>query len=527
MNYLDFIIIGAYMLGLIYMGSAVAGDGSKESYFLGGRGFGWGPLTLSTMATQLSAISFISAPAFVGLREGGGMAWLGFEFGVPLAMLVLMTTVIPALYRSGVVSIFEFLEKRFGISTRLLLSLVFQISRSFATGIMVYILAIILESVLDISYLQTIMIIGVVTIIYSTQGGMKAVVWGDVIQMIMIIVGLIICVVFGLYHIGGWDEFVNNVDRSRLVAVDFSSAGFHGDDFGFWPLVLGGMFLYMSYYGCDQTQVQRAMSAKNEHTLRQMLLANGVCRFPITMLYCFLGLLIGTFAMVTPEYLASIPADEPDKMMPIFIRDYLPNGIKGILVIAIFSAAMSSLSSTINSLTAVSMEDFVTRAWGDLSDNAYNWVSKLVCVIWGAIVLFFSLFAGDIADTIIEAINKVGSVFYGPILALFVIAIFVRNVNVVGANIGLLSGVFLNIYLWQFEPQIFWLWWNLIGFVVTVVVGISVSKFVYTSHVHGQESMMVFSLDLLKSTYAYILVAYFVGMVLIAAALPAIFELVA
>ncbi len=525
MNYIDYIIVGSYMLGLLYMGSAVAGDGSKESYFLGGRSFSWGPLTLSTMATQLSAISFISAPAFVGLREGGGMTWLGFEFGVPIAMLLLMTTIIPALYKSGVVSVYEFLEKRFGVSTRVLLSIVFQISRAFATGIMVYILAIILESVLAISYLQTILIIGVVTIIYSSQGGMKAVVWGDVIQMIMIIIGLLICVGFGLYHIGGWDVFTSNVDQSRLVAVNFDSLGFSGDDFGFWPLVFGGMFLYASYYGCDQTQVQRAMSAKSEHTLRQMLLANGLARFPITLLYCFLGLLIGTFAVLTPEYMAAIPPGEPDKMMPIFIRDYLPHGFIGILVIAIFSAAMSSLSSTINSLTAVSMEDLVTRVWTTLPDKAYGWVSKLVSVFWGVLVLVLSLFAGGIADTIIEAINKVGSVFYGPILALFVVAIFVKNVNVVGANVGLLSGVFLNIYLWQFQPQIFWLWWNLIGFVVTVVVGMTVSKFVYTSHVHGQENMLAFSFDLIKSKYSYILLGYFVFMVVFAALLPRLFNL--
>lgn len=527
MNWLDYLLVALYMAGLLYMGSAVAGTGEKKSYFLGGRSFGWGPLTLSTMATQLSAISFISAPAFVGLREGGGLTWLGFEFGVPLAMLALMGSVIPALYRSGVVSIYEFLEKRFGVSTRVLLSIVFQISRSFMTGIMVYILALILESVLDISYLQTVLIIGVVTVIYSSQGGMKAVVWGDVIQMVMIVSGLAICVGFGLHHIGGWEPFVANLDRERLVAVDFGSLGLQGDQFGFWPLVLGGMFLYASYYGCDQTQVQRAMSARDEGTLRTMLLANGLARFPLTLLYCFLGLLIGTFAATSPEFRASIPAGEPDKMMPIFIRDYLPNGVIGLLVIAIFSAAMSSLSSTINSLTAVSMEDIVTRVTGELSERVYGHVSKLVSVIWGGIVILLSLFAGGIADTIIEAINKVGSVFYGPILALFVVAILVRNVNVVGANVGLLAGVFLNLYLWQYQPQIFWLWWNLIGFVVTLLVSMATSRFVYTAHVHGQESMLDPAASLVRPRSAGLLLGYFVFMVLLAAAIPFLFGLLA
>ena len=193
MNYLDYIVIFVYIAGFLLLGRLFKGSESGEDYFLGGKSFGWASLSLSTVATQLSAISFISAPAFVGLKEGGGMMWLTYEFAVPLAMLFLMIFLIPPMYKAGIVSVYEYLERRFSASTRILLSSVFQVSRAFATSVMVYTVALILTSVMDIPMWQTILIIGVVTLIYCYQGGMKAVVYGDVIQMIILFGGIIIC----------------------------------------------------------------------------------------------------------------------------------------------------------------------------------------------------------------------------------------------------------------------------------------------------------------------------------------------
>ena len=156
MNTLDYIIVIVYALAFLGLGYLFKKQKNKNDYFLGGKSFGWFPLSLSTMATQLSAISFISAPAFVGMREGGGMQWLSYEFAVPLAMIFLMMVLMPPLYKSGIVSVYEYLEQRFDSSSRLLLSIVFQISRAFATGVMVYAVALILTSVLDIPFWQTI-----------------------------------------------------------------------------------------------------------------------------------------------------------------------------------------------------------------------------------------------------------------------------------------------------------------------------------------------------------------------------------
>ena len=477
MNTLDYVIVIVYALAFLGLGYFFKKQSNKEDYFLGGRSFGWFPLSLSVMATQLSAISFMSAPAFVGMREGGGLQWLSYEFAVPLAMIFLATFLVPGLYRSGVVSIYEFLERRFGLSTRLLLSIVFQVSRAFATAVMIYAVALIIMSVIGIPLWQTILVIGLVTLIYSYQGGMKAVVYGDMIQMIILFGGIVICFFYALSEIGGWDVFTEQVDKQRLLAVDFGSLGFRkGESFGFWPMLVGGFFLYASYYGTDQSQVQRLLSADSLKTVRKTLMVNGLLRFPITLSYCIMGLVIGTLAFSSADFMAKIPSDKPDLMIPVFIRDYLPHGIIGILIVAILSAAMSSLSSTINSLSAVFTEDFVLRG-KDVSSEKYVKVSRMVALGWGVICMVLSFFAGDIAPTVIEAINKIGSVFYGPILATFLIAIKFNYVRSMPMNVGLLTGVGVNIFMWLvIGDNVFWFWWNAIGFFVTLIIALLLSS---------------------------------------------------
>ncbi|MEM7102827.1 MAG: sodium:solute symporter [Bacteroidota bacterium] len=522
MNYIDYIVILSYIIGFLLLGRLFKDNKDSKDYFLGGKSFGWFPLSMSTIATQLSAISFISAPAFVGLKQGGGMMWLTYEFAVPLAMLFLMVFLIPPMYKAGIVSVYAYLEKRFSTSTRVLLSGVFQISRAFATSVMVYTVALILTSVMDFPMWQTILIIGVVTLIYSYQGGMKAVVYGDMIQMLILFAGIIICLIAGIHHIGGWGEFLANMDRSRLDAVDFSSMGFHeGDEFGFWPMLIGGFFLYTSYYGTDQSQVQRLFSAQSMGTVKKTLLFNGLLRFPVTFVYCTMGLVIGTLAITQTSFLESIPTDKPDLMIPIFIRDFLPNGVIGILLVAIFSAAMSSLSSAINSLSATTIEDFFNRD-KRLSNEDYMRYSRYAALFWGVVCIVLAFFTGDIAKTVIEAINKVGSVFYGPILATFIAAIALKRVNAIGANIGLLTGVAVNVYLWLFVPEVFWFWWNAVGAVVTIVVGL-VASMIFGKSKSGEE------VHTLEKTWDFdwpktiILLLFFIAIVILSIMVPKIF----
>lgn len=493
MNYLDYIIIAVYLLGFLGIGYFFKENKNSSDYFLGGRSIGWFPLSLSTMATQLSAISFISAPAFVGLKEGGGLQWLTYELAVPLAMAFLLVTIIPTLYKSGIISVYEFLEKRFDASSRLLIAFVFQISRSVATGVMVYTMALILQATTGIEFWISVILIGIITMIYSFQGGMKAVIWGDVIQMCILFFGIVICLAYGLSELGGVSNFLTEVDADRLVAIDFTKWGFNNadgnDEFGFWPMIIGGFFLYASYYGTDQTQSQRLLSSKDMPTIKRLLLANGIFRFPITLTYCFMGLVLGTLLMqdvgfqnllesTYQENIGNLAGKKADLMVPIFIIKYLPNGIIGILIVAIMSAAMSSLSSTVNSLSAVTLEDFVKRFKPNVTDNEYVKYSRFISLFWGLVCLGFAFFAGSIEGTVIEVINKISSVFYGPILAAFILAIASKKVQAMGANIGIVAGVGLNIYLWLAVPEVFWFWWNAIGCLTTIIVAIVISSFI-------------------------------------------------
>jgi solute carrier family 5 (sodium-coupled monocarboxylate transporter), member 8/12 len=467
MNTIDFVVVGLYLALMLALGYFLKDQKNDSDYFLGGRTMGWFPLALSAMATQLSAISFISAPGFVGMREGGGLTWLAYEFGVPLAMAFVMIAVAPTLYRSGVISIYDYLETRIGTSTRFLISAAFQVTRSFATGIMVYAMGLILEAVMGVPFWQSVIVISVITIVYSLQGGMRAVVYSDAIQMFLIVAGLIVCGIVALINLGGIGAAIDAVDPARAKAIDLGSLGFSGDQFGFWPMLLGGFVLYVSYYGTDQSQAQRTLSAKDMGEVRKLLLANGTLRFPVTLLYCVVGLLIGALIMRDPAVLARIPADKPDYMMPVFILEYLPHGLIGLLLVAILSAAMSSLSGTINSLAAVTANDLERLGYGPRDERSAVLRSRVLAFGWGAVILACSSFAGGIAPTVIEAINKVGSALYGPVLAVFLFAIFRPGTRPLAANLALLVGAGLNLFLWRFVPELFWMWWNLIGLVVT------------------------------------------------------------
>nr|WP_299382677.1 sodium:solute symporter [Allomuricauda sp.] len=534
MNYVDYIIIVVYLVGFLGIGYFFKENKSSGDYFLGGRSMGWLPLSLSTMATQLSAISFISAPAFVGLKEGGGMQWLTYEFGVPLAMAFLLIAIIPTLYKSGIVSVYEYLEQRFDASSRLLISFVFQVSRSVATGVMVYTMALILQATVGVDFWISILIIGVITLVYSFQGGMKAVIWGDVIQMIILFLGIIICLAFGISELGGFDNFLTHVDHDRITAVDFGKWGFNNadkqDEFGFWPMVIGGFFLYASYYGTDQTQSQRLLSAKGMPTIKKLLLANGLFRFPLTLTYCIMGLVLGTLLLQDGSFQASMDAvyqanigslegKKADLMVPVFIIKYLPNGVIGILIVAIMSAAMSSLSSTVNSLSAVTMEDFVKRFKPDLDDKKYVFTSRLLSLFWGLVCLFFAFFAGNIEGTVIEVINKISSIFYGPILAAFILAILTKKTHALGANLGIVVGVLFNMYLWLYVPEVFWFWWNAIGCLVTILVAVAVSYLIRQKVNEGLEVVYYPGRKEL-----YILLGFFLFIVLLSMGLPYFFS---
>jgi len=566
MNWLDYTVIAIYLVGFIAMGYFFKDNKDSKDYFLGGKSLGWFPLSLSTMATQLSAISFISAPAFVGLKANGGMKWLTFEFAVPLAMIGIMFFIIPPLYKSGIVSIYEYLEQRFSKSTRKIISVVFQISRALGTGVMVFTMALIIQAVVGISFHYTLIIISVVTLAYSYQGGMRAVVWGDAIQMIILFAGLVICLIVGYSLLKDTGTFTG-FDTDRLQVIDFDNFGiFSGDEYGFWPMLLGGLFLYLSYYGTDQTQAQRLLSARDEGTIKKLLMANGLLRFPVVLVYCVMGLIIGYLVSNIPEFYESIqettrihyPGEyaksgfKPDLMIPVFITNYLPNGLIGILMVGVMSAAMSSLSSTINSLSAVTIEDFFNSGEKKLEGKRYIFISKGLVVFWGSVCILAAYLFGNSQSTVIELINAISSLFFGPILAAFILAIFFRKVNHIGMNVAIITSVVVNlvfkylpdlVYLFNQGsfyngnasihsaladtgitnvPDLFWIWYNLTGFVIALVVAVIVSKLTSKTPAKQLEIQYSFNANELVQKESVILISFFVLILVFSYFLPII-----
>jgi len=493
MNALDWGVIAVYGVMIIWA-AALLGRSQKtlSDYYLGGRTVRWWQSGLSTMATQLGAISFVSAPAFVVLKEGGGMKWLAYELGVPLALILVMAVILPTFHRAGVISIYEYLEKRFDQGTRTLVSILFQIGRGLATAVSVLAGGLILSTALGISTTAAVLAISLVTIIYDILGGIRVVILSDVIQMGIILAGILVCGAVALSWVG-WQGAWSSLSPERLQILDFHRWGVDAEGtYAFWPMVLGGFFLYASYYGCDQSQVQRELTVGKIDDVKKSLLLNALGRFPMVLLYCTMGVFVGAVVAtpgfleraaavmgVEPAVLAASLERDPDRMVPLFILSHLPHGVIGFLFVAILSALMSSLDSALNSMSAVTMRDFYQRRWvTGASETHYLLVSRGITLFWGFFCVAFALLFGATPEatrqTTIVLINAIGSVLYGPILAAFLLGMITRWAGPRAVKTGILSGVALNLGLWQWS-SLSWLWWNATGFITAVSVTAAVS----------------------------------------------------
>ncbi|MFQ5835114.1 MAG: sodium:solute symporter [bacterium] len=479
MNWLDWTVVGVYMAFLIGLGLFLSlRQKDIEDYYLASGKMNWLFAGVSIMATQLGAISLISAPAFVAIKEGGGLKWLCYELGVPPAMLFTMIFLAPVYYNSKAITIYELLEGRFDAPTRLVVSLLFQISRGLATSVSVLAIGIVISTALGLPLWLAIVGMGTVTLIYDALGGIRVVIISDVVQMGIIFLGIFICGAFAYHFAGGWGEVNAYFDKERFLILDFSGLGWgKEEEYSFWPMTFGGFFLYIAYYGCDQSQVQRQLTVGSLEEMKKSLLFNAFGRFPVVVLYCFLGVFVGTLAMKSPEFMASISADYSDRMIPTFILNYLPHGLIGLIFTALFAASMSTLDSAINSMSAATMRDLYQRYLKkDETDRHALIVSKLFTVFWGGFCIVFALIFAGTARTTIELINLVSSIFYGPIFAVFFLGLLTRWAVPLGVKVGLPLGVVLNICLWWFTP-LSWLWWNITGFAATFLTAYAISSF--------------------------------------------------
>jgi len=511
---LDWFVVGLYLSALLvlawYLGRQ---QKDNNSYYLGSGQIPPWALATSVIATQCSTNSLLGAPAFVGFTNNGGMLWLQYEMAVPLAMLALGFLFIQ-IKKRGDISIYAFLEDRLGPGCRLVASSSFLFFRAVATGVTIYGVASVLQLVTGLSYLESVVALMALTLVYDVFGGIKAVVYSDVLQMALLFAAIVI----GLAFL--WDDIALQSElfeqRSQIFEDDW---GLNGNNYGLWPMLFGGLFLYMAYYGCDQSQAQRVLAAKNENAALKVLWLNGVFRFPLVFLYCLLGIGLAAYSLNHPSFLSGLPVTETGEpninlVFPYYVLETFPAGIVGLIIVGIFAAAMSSIDSALNSLSACTMQDVIQKS------RHYNakyelYFAKGTTLVWGAFAVLFSFQVEAIAPTVLESINKIGSIVNGPLLSLFILAAFTRGLSGLVAMAGFAIGFFLNLSLWLFLPQVSWLWWNLAGCLASLLTVALVSMGrVYVESITSLE---------LRQAWRPSLLSYFFLILLICAVFPALF----
>ncbi|MBN1436907.1 MAG: sodium/solute symporter [Sedimentisphaerales bacterium] len=488
METLDWIVVGIYIAAIVGMSVWISRRQKSEAdYYLAGRKMGAWPLALSIVATQCSANSLLGTPAFIAMKQGGGLCWLQYELAVPLAMIGVFL-LLPIFFRRGITTIYEVVEDKFGVGARASLSGIFIFSRALGTGVTLYATALVMSACLSWPLTVTLLFVGFVSILYTTLGGIEADIYSDIFQLIVLFAGTVICIVVVLKLLGGFPTDFSAIDPGRLQVLRLNRYGLgDGDKFGFWPMLIGGFFLYISYYGCDQSQAQRLLSGENQKVAQRSLLLNGLLRFPLVCTYCLFGLLLAVwltrnsgFAEHFTEYTTALgEKDNLNYLVPLFILEYMPAGIRGIIVAGIIAATMSSLDSTINSLSAATQKDFLERFKVDWKGRFWGnevFRARAITVMWGIVctgLAFFFLFGGrneegSAGATVLELVNMVGSAVYGPILAVFLLTLFSRRISSLVVVVALLAGVGCNmLLLGLLNEYVAWWWWNVSGCAVT------------------------------------------------------------
>jgi Na+/proline symporter len=540
MRPLDWVVlIGSLVFIVLYGLWKGRGSGTMASYLLANRTMPWWAMGLSIMATQASAITFIGT---TGQAYIDGMRFVQFYFGLPLAMVILSATLVPAFRRSGVYTAYEYLERRFDGKTRTLTSLVFLVQRGLGVGVALYAPAVVLSILLGWSEHQTILVMGALVIVYTVAGGIQAVTWTDVQQMAIMFLGLaasLTAVILLLpREVSLRDALYLAGTSGKLNVVDLS---FDWENrYNLWSGLIGGMFLALSYFGCDQSQVQRYLTGKSVRHSRISLIFNAVLKVPMQFFILLTGALVFVFFLFaqppmlfhraererverTAEYgevearygqafaerraaaVALLAArderarerylgaakqvegaradgqalaertsgqayNDTNYVFLTFVTRYLPSGVVGLILAAVFAAAMSTSSAELNSLATATVVDLYQRHWNrQATDRHYVRASRAATAFWGVYAMGFATF-GHRLGSLIEAVNLVGSLFYGSMLGVFVLAFWVKRATGTSACLGLLAG--LGTVLWiNFHSNISFLWYNVIGCVIAVTVG--------------------------------------------------------
>ncbi len=477
LNSIDLIIIAIYLVGITLFGLKFRKkDRSLKDYFLADRNIPWWAISLSIVAAETSTLTIISIP---GLAYDTNFSFLQLVFGYFIGRIIISFVLIPHYFRGDLFTAYQLMDRRFGPRLRSLTAGLFLITRAAAEGVRVFAVAIVVGIALsgmlaglgDFSRdVAAIAIVTALTLIYTFEGGMAAVIWTDVIQMFIYIGGTIIGVITLLQHVpGGWDT-VHQIaaDQHKFRIFDFDLNFWK--TYTFWSGLLGGAFLTTASHGTDQLIVQRLLAAKSETQSKIALISSGVFVLFQFTLFLLIGVMLYVFYQSAGHVLT---ASRSDRIFPTFIVTEMPHGVSGLLIAAILAAAMSNLSAALNSLSSSSIVDFYLRRRPKATDARRLFVSRAATIFWG-LLLFVLAIASRRGGRVVEVGLAIASVAYGALLGVFLLGVLTKRAHERGAMVGLFVGFFLNLYIWQFT-RIPFTWYVLIGSCVTFVVGLVAS----------------------------------------------------
>lgn len=473
LNRLDLLIVAAYLAGITLFGLRFRKkQRTLKDYFLADKNIPWWAIALSIVAAETSTLTIISVP---GLAYDSNFAFLQLVIGYLLGRVIISFVLIPHYFRGDLFTAYQLIERRFGQGLRTLTAGLFLLTRAAAEGVRVFAVAIVVGIALAGALsgfgdfgrdVAAIAIVTVLTLLYTFEGGMAAVIWTDVVQMFIYVGGTLAGFITILHAVpGGWSA-VHAIagGAGKFQIFDFSWNFYK--TYTFWSGVVGGAFLTTASHGTDQLIVQRLLAAKSERQSKLALLSSGVAVFFQFGLFLLVGAMLFAFYKLFP---ATVAPGGTDRIFPTFIVTQMPHGVSGLLIAAILAAAMSNLSAALNSLASTSIVDFYARWRPKSSESRRVFLSRVATVIWG-LVLFVLAILSRRGGKVVEVGLAIASVAYGALLGVFLLGVLTRKASERGAIVGMLCGFTLNVYLWRFTHVPF-TWYVALGSIVTFSVG--------------------------------------------------------
>ncbi len=479
LNALDVIVIVVYLACVTAFGMRFRKNQSTlKGYFLAGKTIPWWAISLSIVAAETSTLTIISVPGMAYERD---FRFLQLVLGYLIGRVIISVLLIPHYFRGDLVTAYQLIERRFGQRLRSLTAGLFLITRAAAEGVRVFAVAIVVGIALSnllggfSDFGRDVAAIGIVsllTLIYTFEGGMAAVIWTDVVQLAVCVTGTL-AGLFTILHLvpGGWHTVHRVASEAGKFRVFDFSWNFYAT-YTFWSGVIGGAFLTTASHGTDQLIVQRLLSSRNERQSKIALLASGLMVLFQFSLFLLIGAMLYVFYQLFPP---TLPFTRPDTIFPTFVVTRMPHGISGLLISAILAAAMANLSAALNSLSSTTIVDFYSRMYPETSEKHRVVLSRAATVGWGLMLFVLAIVARS-GGKVLEVGLSIASVAYGSLLGVFLLGVLTRRASESGAMVGMLCGFLLNIYLWQCTRVPF-TWYVVLGSITTFVIGYGASLF--------------------------------------------------